>query len=148
MLGVDPQHQLENVLGIMIRLCPFCLCTFHGLHPATRRVSARRVSGRGFSGAPRTSVDRRTQGVLALLGQGRTTGLVLDSGEGVTHCVARQRFALPFLRVAWEKASPNRPNQEEFIFGHPDTPSSFKMKEQLLSDTAWHGTSLRSFIYT
>jgi len=36
---------------------------------------------------PKPTREKMAEGVLALLGQGRTTGLVLDSGEGVTHTI-------------------------------------------------------------
>ena len=148
MLGVDPQHQLENVLGIMIRLCPFCLCTFHGLHPATPPCVRAPCVRAGFFWCSSYVGRPSHAGRLGLAGPGTHHRPRLGQWRRRDALRRSAEVRTALSPCAWEKASPNRPNQEEFIFRHPDTPSSFKMKEQLLSDTAWHGTSLRSFIYT
>jgi len=55
--------------------------------PYNPKVSRERMVEIMFEtfGVPALNIS--IQGVLALLGQGRTTGLVLDSGEGVTHTI-------------------------------------------------------------
>jgi len=55
--------------------------------PYNPKVSRERMVQIMFETFGVPSLNISIQGVLALLGQGRTTGLVLDSGEGVTHTI-------------------------------------------------------------
>lgn len=55
--------------------------------PYNPKVSRERMVEIMFETFGVPSLNISIQGVLALLGQGRTTGLVLDSGEGVTHTI-------------------------------------------------------------
>lgn len=55
--------------------------------PFNPKVSRERMVEIMFETFGVPSLNVSIQGVLALLGQGRTTGLVLDSGEGVTHTI-------------------------------------------------------------
>merc|ERR1719281_1410725 len=55
--------------------------------PYNPKVSRERMVEIMFETFGVPSLNISIQGVLALLGQGRTTGLVLDSGDGVTHTI-------------------------------------------------------------
>jgi len=69
------------------------LLTEAALNPRKNREKAAEIFFETF-GIPALFVS--AQAVLALYASGRTTGVVLDSGDGVTHCVpVYEGFALP-----------------------------------------------------
>merc|ERR1719399_704694 len=64
--------------------------------PYNPKLSRERMVETMFETFGVPSLNISIQGVLALLAQGRTTGLVLDSGEGVTHTIPiYDGFGLP-----------------------------------------------------
>lgn len=84
-------HHLYNVLRISPEEHPV-LCTEAPLNPKANREKMAEVFFETFN-APALFVC--VQAVLALYASGRTTGVVVDSGDGATHCVpVYQGFAL------------------------------------------------------
>jgi actin-related protein len=77
------EYTFDTLLGVNTQNHPVLL-TEPPYNPKPNRERMVEIMFETF-GVP--SLNISIQGVLALLGQGRTTGLVLDSGEGVTHTI-------------------------------------------------------------
>jgi actin-related protein len=77
------EYTFDTLLGVNPQDHPILL-TEPPYNPKPNRERMVEIMFETF-GVP--SLNISIQGVLALLGQGRTTGLVLDSGEGVTHLI-------------------------------------------------------------
>merc|ERR1712070_827895 len=75
------EHTFDEVLQVNPAEHPVLLTE----PPYNPKVTRERMVEIMFETFGVPSLNISIQGVLALLGQGRTTGLVLDSGEGVTH---------------------------------------------------------------
>jgi centractin len=97
------------------------LLTEAPLNPFSNREKAAEIFFETFN-AP--AMFFAPQAILSLYASGRTTGLVLDSGDGVTHAVpVYEGFALPHAVVRMDLAGREVTNHLQVNTPSPPSPS-------------------------
>lgn len=98
MLTEAPMNPKENKRKMLEVMFEKCGCGGSRQAAAGPRLKASHCSALPFYRYLFGHAQLETQAILTLYGQGRMTGLVLDSGDGVTHIVAvYQGYILPHL---------------------------------------------------
>eukprot|EP00604_Paraphysomonas_vestita_P001758 CAMPEP_0174822050 /NCGR_PEP_ID=MMETSP1107-20130205/12793_1 /TAXON_ID=36770 /ORGANISM="Paraphysomonas vestita, Strain GFlagA" /LENGTH=334 /DNA_ID=CAMNT_0016039971 /DNA_START=70 /DNA_END=1074 /DNA_ORIENTATION=- len=115
------------------------LLTESPLNPTSNREKAAELFFEGFN-AP--AIFFAPQAILSLYASGRTTGLVLDSGEGVTHAIpVYEGFALQHAVVRMDIAGRDVTNQLQLLLrrsGHRLVTSAEMEIVRQIKETSCH----------